>query len=79
VTTFKAVGKVDGFQDSRVIATRFQSVMIANVDSTNPASPFGFYADVTLGAITVTGPIKWKYDPGRATPQGFGEFEVKVV
>jgi hypothetical protein len=27
----------------------------------------------------VTGPTKWRYDPARPTPQGLGDFEVKVV
>jgi hypothetical protein len=79
VTTFRATGKADGFQNSRVIATAFKSVTISSVDSTNPAGTFGFYADTSLGAISVISPTRWKYNPAQATPQGVGDFEVKVV
>jgi hypothetical protein len=79
VTTFRATGKFDGFQDSRVIATAFQAVTLTSLDSTNPASPFGFYADTSLGALSVRGPSKWKYNPALPTPQGVDDFEVKIV
>jgi hypothetical protein len=79
VTTFRVTGKADGFQNSRVIATAFKSVTIASLDSVNPAGSFGFYADASLGAISVTGPTKWKYNAGLPTPQVLGDFEVNVV
>jgi uncharacterized delta-60 repeat protein len=80
VTTFRATGKVDGFQNSRVIATAFKSVGITNFyNSPDATTEFGFYADVSLGAISVTGPTKWKYNSALPTPQGVGDFEVQVV
>jgi hypothetical protein len=79
VTAFRTTAKADGIANSRVIATAFKAVSISGLDSTNPAGPFGFYADVSLGTITVTGPTKWKYNAGRPTPQVLGDFEVKVV
>jgi hypothetical protein len=79
VTTFRSIGKIDGFQNSRVIATSFKTVTIKNLDSTNSASKFGFYADSSLGAINVIGPTKFKYNAALSTPQGIGDFEVKIV
>jgi hypothetical protein len=79
VGTFRATGKSDGFEDSRVIATAFRAVTITDLDSADPAGPFGFYAHASLGAVTVVGPTKWKYDPARPTPQGLGDFVVQVV
>ena len=79
VTAFKSVGKTDGFQDSRVIATNFNSVTVANLDSTNSAGHFGFYADRSLGAINVVGPTKFKYNAALSTPQGLDDFEVRIV
>jgi hypothetical protein len=80
VGTFRATGKFDDFQDSRVVATAFKSVSIANYfDSPDVNTEFGFYADVSLGAVTVSTPTKWRYDPARPTRQGLGDFEVKVV
>ena len=52
---------------------------ITNLDSTNPASKFGFYADTSLGAINVIGPTKFKYNAALPTPQGLDDFEVKIV
>ena len=79
MTTFKATGNSDGFQNSRVIATNFKTVTITNLDSTNSASKFGFYADTSLGAINVIGPTKFKYNAALPTPQGLGDFEVRIV
>jgi hypothetical protein len=79
VTTFRSTGKVDGFQNSRVIATNFKSVTITNLHASNSAKPFGFYADTSLGAITVLGPTKFKYDSSILAPQGVGDFEVAIV
>jgi Calx-beta domain/FG-GAP-like repeat/Bacterial Ig-like domain len=79
VTTFKVTGNFDGFQNSRVIATNFKTVTIKNLDSTNSASKFGFYAHASLGVINVVGPTKFKYNAALPTPQGIGDFEVKLV
>ena len=78
VTTFRSLGQLDGFQNSRVIATSFMFVTITNLDITNP-TPFGFYADTSLGSITVIGPIPFKYDRTILAPQGIGDFEVMIV
>lgn len=79
VTAFRVTSKVDGFQNCRVIATAFKSVALTSLDSINPAGPFGFYADASLGTITVIGPTRWAYHTGLPTPQGLGDFEVKIV
>jgi hypothetical protein len=79
ITSFRSTGKVDGFQDSFVIATNFKSVSINNLDSTNAGKKFGFYAKSSLGAISVIGPTNFKYNPGLPTPQGQGDFEVELV
>ena len=79
VTTFRSTGKVDGFANSRVIATTFKSVTITSLASANPAGLFGFYADASLGAVSVVAPTKFKYNAALPTPQGFGDFEVKIV
>ena len=83
VTKFVSTGKIDGFQNGRVIATNFKTVTITNVDSTNSGNKFGFYADTSLGtklgSITVKTPTLFKYNPALPTPQGIGDFEVKIV
>jgi Calx-beta domain/Bacterial Ig-like domain len=79
VNKFSSTGKTDGFQNSQVIATNFKTVTIKNLDSTNSASKFGFYAHASLGAINVLGPTKFKYNAALPTPQGIGDFEVKIV
>jgi hypothetical protein len=79
VTTFRVTDKADGFENSRVIANAFKSVSIASLDATGPAGHFGFYAHASLGAITVTGPTRWTYNPARPTPQDLGDFEVDIV
>jgi hypothetical protein len=79
VTTFRVTDKADGFENSRVIATAFKSVSIASLDATDPAGHFGFYAHASLGAIAVTGPTRWVYNPARPTPQDLGDFEVNIV
>jgi hypothetical protein len=79
LTMFKSTGKVDGFENSRVIATNFRTVTITNLDSTNSANKFGFYAGASLGAINVLGPTKFRYDSSLPTPQMLGDFEVKIV
>jgi hypothetical protein len=79
VTAFRAKDLVDAFRNSRVIATNFKTVTIAGLVSTNPTSKFGFYADASLGAITVLGPTRFEYDPNLPTPQGVDDFEVKLV
>jgi probable HAF family extracellular repeat protein len=79
VTKFNSTGPTDGFQNSRVIATNFKSVTIKSLDSTNSANKFGFYADTSLGAINVIGPTKFKYNSKLPTPQGIGDFELKLV
>jgi len=78
VASFVSTGKFNGFENSRLIATAFVNAWIASLDSTNP-SPFGFYADVRLGAITVVSPLKFIYDPTISAPQGIGAFEVAIV
>jgi hypothetical protein len=62
-----------------VYATFFESVTIVNLDSNNPLGKFGFYADESLGAISVVGPTKFKYDAAGSTPQGLDDFEVMIV
>jgi hypothetical protein len=79
VGVFRTTGRFDGFQDSRVVATAFGTVTINNLDSTNPAGKFGFYADVTLGAISVAGSTRFRYDAAQPTPQGVDDFEVMIV
>jgi hypothetical protein len=79
VTTFRSTGKLDGFQDSRVIATNFKTVSLTSIDSTNDGEKFGFYADQSLGAVSVIGPIRFKYNAAFPTPQGIGDFAVKIV
>ena len=81
VGTFRATGRFDDFQDSRVIATGFRSVAIANYyDSPDVTAEFGFYADTSLGRVTVRAPVRWAYDPALPTPQTLGDFfVVKVV
>jgi hypothetical protein len=34
---------------------------------------------VGLGAISVVAPMKFKYNAALPTPQGLGDFEVKIV
>jgi hypothetical protein len=73
VGTFRANGKFDDFQNSRVIATAFKSVSIANYfNSPDVNTEFGFYADVSLGKITVSTPVRWAYNASLPTPQGLG-------
>jgi hypothetical protein len=79
VNVFRSNGKIDGFQDSRVIADNFKSVTITNLDSTNLGEMFGFYAHTNLGSITVLGPTRFVYDPTFSGPQKVGDFEVKIV
>jgi hypothetical protein len=80
VGTFRATGKFDDFQNSRVIATAFKAVGIASFyNSPDATTEFGFYADASLGAVTVTGPVKWKYNAALPTPQALGHFEVRIV
>ncbi len=79
VTTFRCTAKIDGFANSRVIASNFKTVTIANLNPDNPASKFGFYANESLGAITVKGPTKFKYNAALPTPQGIGDFKVEIV
>ena len=79
VNTFRTTSKTDVFENSRVIANKFKTVTITNLDSTNSSNKFGFYADTSLGAITVTGPTKFKYIAELQAPQGVGDFEVRIV
>ena len=80
VSTFVSTSLFDGFQNSRVIANRFGTVTIANVDETNINDEFfGFYAHQSLGTINVMSPTRWHYIPTLPTPQFVGEFEVKIV
>ena len=79
LTTFRSTGPADGFQNSRVVATDFKTVVIRNLDATNDDEKFGFYANDSLGSITVIGPTKFRYDPGLPTPRGVGDFEVMIV
>ena len=62
-----------------VIASKFKTVTIASLDSTNASNKFGFYADTSLGSIKVLGPTKFKYNPALPTPQGIDDFEIKIV
>lgn len=78
VSMFKSTGTANGFQNSRVIAARFQAVTITNLDSTNPAN-FGFYADTSVAALKVVGPTPFTYDPTFSGWQGVDDFEVLVV
>jgi hypothetical protein len=78
VGSFRAIGKADGFQNSRVIATHINAVTITNLDSTNPQY-FGFYADVRVGSLRVVGPDRFVFDPTISAPQGINEFEVMIV
>ena len=77
VTSFRSTGKIDGFQNSRVIATFIKSATITNLDSTNSAN-FGFYAG-SVGALSVIGPTKFKFDPTLSARQGVDDFEVMIV
>jgi len=82
VGTFRANGKFDDFQNSRVIATAFKSVSIANYfNSLDVNTEFGFYADVSLGLVKVMSPVKWAYNATLPTPQGpgIGWFVVQLV
>lgn len=79
VTAFRAKDMISAFQNSRVVATTFKSVALTSLDPINPGNPFGFYAHSSLGAITVKGPTKWAYNAALSTPQGFNDFEVKIV
>ena len=83
VATFKQTGKIDGFQDSWVIATNFKTATIAGLDASNAGKKFGFYAKTSLGtklgSIKVVGPTTFKYDPALPTPQGVDDFEVSIV
>jgi Calx-beta domain/Bacterial Ig-like domain len=79
VTTFKATGKIDAFQNSTVIATNFKTVVLTSLDSTNGTDKFGFYADTSLGSVKVIGPTAFKYDPNNPATQGIGDFEVRIV
>ena len=76
--SFRASGKAEGFKNSRVIATSIKSAAITNLVSTNPAD-FGFYADVSVGALRVIGPTSFRYDPTLSAWQGVDDFEVRVV
>ena len=81
VTAFRSTSKVDGFQNSRVIATAFQvGRRIASLDSTNSGGPFGFYARHQLGRHYCDRPDDGgQYQRRRPEPQGLGDFEVKIV
>jgi hypothetical protein len=82
VTTFRANGKFDDFQNSRVIATAFKSVGITNYfNSPDVNTEFGIYADVSLGLVNVMSPVKWAYNATLPTPQGLGIgwFVVQIV
>jgi hypothetical protein len=78
VAAFVSTGRFNGFENSRLIATAFKYAWINNLDSTN-SSPFGFYADASLGVITVISPLRFIYDPTISAPQGVGDFEVAIV
>ena len=67
------------FQNSRVVATNFKSVVIQNVDATNGGEKFGFYANNSLGSISVVGPTRFTYNTAWPTPQGIGDFEVLLL
>jgi hypothetical protein len=79
VTTFRSTDKNDGFHNSRVVATNLKSVVIQNVDATNGAEKFGFYAHDSLGSISVIGPTRFKYNASLPTPQRIGDFEVMLL
>jgi hypothetical protein len=54
-------------------------VALTSLDPIDSGTPFGFYAHTSLGAITVSSPTKWAYNAALPTPQGFNDFEVKIV
>ncbi|HVK13186.1 MAG TPA: Ig-like domain-containing protein, partial [Gemmataceae bacterium] len=56
LTTFRATGPSNAFQNSYVFATSFRAVTLTSVDFDNENKEFGFYADVSVGSVCVIGP-----------------------
>ena len=79
VGSFRTTSTFDAFQDSYVIATAFRSVSLSSLDSTNDGTKFGFYADTSLGSVKVRGLLPFSYNATLPTPQGTGDFEVRIV
>ena len=72
-------GPVNGFQRSHVIASIFKGVTLASVDPTNGGTKFGVIAGDAIQSLTVAEPQRLRFDPTNLNPQGFGDFEVKIV
>ena len=81
MTTFRSTSKYNGFSNSHVISSNFRFVRIYNLNPDNQKNEFGFYADDSLGTITVVSPTQFVYDPslGSGVWQGVQDFEVLIV
>ena len=71
--------RFDGFQNSYVVATAFRTVVLYGLDAANDGTEFGFYADASLGVVSVLSPTRLRYDSVAPEPQGVGDFEVMLV
>ena len=78
VKSFVVTGKADGFANSFVLASTFNSVTLASVKTDNGGTAFGFRADTAVKKLAVT-TLKFKYDPKGPATQATGDFDVRVV
>ena len=79
VTSFKATGKFDGFENSVVIATAVNTAFLRSVDSTNGGVPLGFIVKNALGHLTIGSPPMFTYRPADGALKVLDDFVVEVV
>jgi hypothetical protein len=81
ISTFTATGTVGSpapaFANSNVAATTIGNVNLASVASNNGGTKYGIKAEESIGSVRVKTPL-FKFDKTKTTPQGIGDFEVKI-
>jgi cytoskeletal protein CcmA (bactofilin family) len=78
VKSFRVTGATDAFANSTVIAAAFKAVTLQSVRGENGDDLFGFVANDSIGSLKVAS-LAFAYDPFLTLPQGFDDFEVKVL
>ena len=73
VGTVRVTGRANAFADSSLYAATFKTVALASVNSANGGTPFGVFADETIGRVTVGGKRRF---PGDVS---LGDFRVEIV
>ena len=82
INRFQATGFTglvdEAFASSMVAASIVGKVTLASVDTSNGNVKFGVHGHERIGSVHVTNPA-FVFDPNQPTPQGVGDFEVKLV